>query len=399
MAGLAFKIGLPLVALFGVLFQVLKVPVSLGLGIGRVIEPLSNFPYTCRRIEHPRMEACEDIWLSQSTRQLFLACSDPNSRPYWMPNVAHFNISARSQKDAIVALEIDKPDGDSFELRVLKTPEYTGTAGDGLLDVAGFTGIDNPKTGGVELLIINNRPSVDAVTGEYSDQLATGANITIELFETGPDAEELKHIRTYADKLIATPNRVAALDSENFYITNDHGPHKFGLQHHISPFLGTGDVTFCRNGAGCKKVAGGFKFPNGLTRGKDGLIYVPNSMIGTIDIFKVLSDSGLEKVDSIFAGYGLDNLSSDENGDIYVAAFPKGIDIFKAYNDPYNARPPATALKLRKQDGRYIVEKVIEDAHGEALPAATTVVHDAKTGRLFFSSVISPFISVCEPKK
>ena len=138
-------------------------------------------------------------------------------------------------------------------------------------------------------------------------------------------------------------------------------------------------------------MAGGFKFPNGLVRGKDGLIYVPNSMIGTIDIFKVLSDGGLEKVDSIFAGYGVDNLSGDENGDIYVAAFPRGLDIFKAYDDPYNARPPATALRLRKQDGQYVIEKVIEDAHGEALPVATTVVHDAKTGRLFFSSKYSRF--------
>lgn len=86
MAGLLFKIGLSAIALLAVVFQIfLKDAVWLGLGIGRVTEPLSNFPYTCRRIVDPRMEACEDMWLSEETRQLFLACSDSLARPHWMP--------------------------------------------------------------------------------------------------------------------------------------------------------------------------------------------------------------------------------------------------------------------------------------------------------------------------
>lgn len=175
-------------------------------------------------------------------------------------------------------------------------------------------------------------------------------------------------------------------------------------------------MTYCHKDTGCKKAAGGFKFPNGLARGRDGLIYVPNSLTGMIHIFKVLPNHELEKVDEVFAGYSIDNLNMDRDGDFYIAAFPRGIDIFMAYEDPYNAYPAATALRLRKVEGKYVVEKVIEDGDGEALPAATTVIHDAKTGRLFFSSefsgssmcangmltfpgVISPFISVCEPKK
>ena len=86
MAGLIAKASLVIVAVLAILFQVfLKEAVWLGFGIGHTIEPLSNFPYTCRRIQDPRMESCEDMWLSESTRQLFLACSDPRSRPLWMP--------------------------------------------------------------------------------------------------------------------------------------------------------------------------------------------------------------------------------------------------------------------------------------------------------------------------
>lgn len=144
-------------------------------------------------------------------------------------SVAHLNLAARSTKDAVVALSIDKPNGASFDLNVLKTPNFPGTAGDGLLDLIGFTGIDHPDTGLVELLLINNGPSVDPVTGRYADQYVAGANSTIELFETGGNATELKHVHTYAHKHIATPNRIAALSRDAFYVTNDHGPHKMGL--------------------------------------------------------------------------------------------------------------------------------------------------------------------------
>ncbi|KAI8717131.1 hypothetical protein NCS52_00787700 [Fusarium sp. LHS14.1] len=397
MAGIRFKAGL-VAAVLAVFFQItLKESVWLGFGIGRVTQPISDFPYTCRKIVDPRMEACEDMWLSESTRQLFLACSDPLARPYWMPNAGHLNVSAISQKDSIVALNIDKPVENGFEFRTLETPGFPGTAGDGKLQLVGFTGIDNPESGSIDLLVVNNGPSVDA-EGKLVDQYANGPNATIDLFEMGPEATELKHVRTYVDKKFATPNRVAALSRNAFYVTNDHGQAKVGLKYNLSPVFRNGDAIFCDAETGCQTVVQGFKWPNGITRDKNNLIYIPCSLSGTIFIYRVLPDNTLEKVDEVKTGYSMDNLSVDANGDIWVAAFPIGFAIFKAYEDPYNYVPPATALRVRKVDGKYVVEKVIEDAEGGFLPATTTVVHDAKTGRLFFSSVISPFISVCEPK-
>lgn len=43
-------------------------------------------------------------------------------------------------------------------------------------------------------------------------------------------------------------------------------------------------------------------------------------------------------------------------------------------------------VKGNKEEGIvYLAEKVVEDANGQVLPASTTVVRDAKSGRLFFS--------------
>jgi hypothetical protein len=54
-------------------------------GYGRKIQPISDFPYQCRKISGPGLQACEDMWLSERTRQLFLACSNPLGRKEWMP--------------------------------------------------------------------------------------------------------------------------------------------------------------------------------------------------------------------------------------------------------------------------------------------------------------------------
>lgn len=145
-----------------------------------------------------------------------------------------FNLTGRSQRDAIVALQIDSPSGNSFEYRALQTPGYTGTAGDGLLDLVGLTGVDVHVEGEdrVELLLVNNRPSLDPDTGmPFPDQSVVGGNATIELFEVrSSEAEEMNHLHTWADGAITTPNNIAVVSSsKEFYITNDHGSNKVGL--------------------------------------------------------------------------------------------------------------------------------------------------------------------------
>ncbi|KAI1059778.1 hypothetical protein LB506_008918 [Fusarium annulatum] len=410
MASLLIKISIAATALLAILFQIyLKEAIWLGFGINRTIQPLSEFPYRCRKIVHRRLEACEDMYLSQSTRQLFLACSDPIARKQWQPNVGYRNISGRSQRDAIVALDIDKPIDTGLTFRALRTPDFEGTAGDGLINLAGFSGVEQ-KNGDIDLFLVNLRPSIEA-DGNLADQHVHGGNVTIEHFVTGPQATEMKHVWTYAHHGITTPNRVAALSDKSFYISNDHGPHKIGWvnipphilhliltrqRHHLSMILGFSDVTFCDTQS-CRPVAPNLQFPNGLVI-KDNILYLPDSIIGRLYIYRILPDKDLEMIDEVNLGYGVDNASIDENGDIWIAAFPIGVEIFKAYDDPYNARPPSAVLRVREIEGEYVVEKMLEDAEGEVLPAATTVVHDAKTGRLFLSSVISPFIAVCEPK-
>jgi hypothetical protein len=185
--------------------------------------------------------------------------------------------------------------------------------------------------------------------------------------------------------------------------------------------IGTGDVSYCSSAGACKKVAHGFKFPNGLHLGSDGLLYVPSAAIGGITVFRPKPDGSLLRVHFIDLDYPIDNLTEDSNGDIYAAALPKGMQSLAAFEDPLNPKSaPAAVWRVRRLNRddpnkyKYELTKVIEDAEGELLPSTTTCVHDAKTGRLFLSGelnssddsrphvwltptgVVSPFITVCE---
>lgn len=59
--------------------------IYVNIGVGRKLQPIADFPYECRRITGQGLQACEDMWFSERSRQLFLACSDSLSRKEWMP--------------------------------------------------------------------------------------------------------------------------------------------------------------------------------------------------------------------------------------------------------------------------------------------------------------------------
>lgn len=74
------------VVFFAILYQVyVKDILSVSFGLGRDIRPIEEFPYNCRQVRHPRLEACEDMWLDGQARILYAACGSCASRANWTP--------------------------------------------------------------------------------------------------------------------------------------------------------------------------------------------------------------------------------------------------------------------------------------------------------------------------
>lgn len=148
-------------------------------------------------------------------------------------SVHRLNASGRGLNDHVVAMDIDNPSTTgSFTYRVLKMPGYSGVAGDGKLQVVSVSGTKSADGSQINLYLVNNRPSVDPKTGTMLDNTKTGANTTIDVFSTTPGSDFMKHVKTFADAQISTPNNVAVTKDGGFFFTNDHGPHKFGLVSH-----------------------------------------------------------------------------------------------------------------------------------------------------------------------
>lgn len=73
--------------LCGVLYQTwLKEALFEVIGVGRVMQSIDEFPYTCRRIRHENLEGCEDLWLDNQERVLYLACAGSVGRTNWNPS-------------------------------------------------------------------------------------------------------------------------------------------------------------------------------------------------------------------------------------------------------------------------------------------------------------------------
>lgn len=85
-SNLLLKVVLPLTVISAISYQwLLRDLLFVTLGVGRTLQLVADFPYSCHRLQDPRLHACEDLWLSEASRQLFLACSDSEARREWMP--------------------------------------------------------------------------------------------------------------------------------------------------------------------------------------------------------------------------------------------------------------------------------------------------------------------------
>ncbi len=377
------------------------------LGLGRVIQSIDEFPYNCRRIEVPELEACQDLWLDAESRTLYAACAGTKSRMAWNPVIGRFDADGRRPRGSeIVSFDVDSI-GVFFSLNSIKPSGSFGAKGDAVIDTVGFTG-ESIDSSTIRFYI----PNVAPYYGSDFNSTELGANATVEVFELKRGNDEMKHLRTISSPAIWAPNRPVSIGGGAFLVTNDHSV-KTGWRKELEPIIGGGTVAYCSYRGECHTAAPSsridirknLKFPTGMAKGEDGLIYVPSSADGTIRVFELQPDKTLKQLHTIRLGMPLGNISPDASGDLWVTGFPDVRKTLKSMEDPYEHVSPATVFRVSKVNtegtGRtgkleYEVKKVIEDREREVISGASAVVHDVKSGKLFIGAAVSPYLVVCE---
>ena len=187
----------------------------------------------------------------------------------------------------------------------LRSPMVRSSYGDGQRQAPMATGRDNKEE---EYLFTNNHREDGSHTVEI---------FTIETRGT------LNHEITISGDDLTSPNDLVAVGPRQFYVTNDGRSHDYIIRS-IDTFLGrkTGNVLFY-DGHDFKEVVDNLHFPNGIAinRQSNELI-VGETLSGMLKVYQILESGQLGNVDNFFLDTGIDNISIDEDGQLWVAIHP-----------------------------------------------------------------------------
>jgi len=211
---------------------------------------------------------------------------------------------------------------------------------------------------------------------------------TVELFDL--DGRQLVHRKTIQDPLIVSPNDVAAVAVDRFYVTNDHGSRgAFGKT--LEDYLGlkrSGVVYY--DGTRCRSVAGGIGHANGIALAPDGRrVYVCATTEGTVREYGRDAGSGaLTLRQTVACGTAVDNVDVDASGALWIGAHPKPFK-FVLHVRSARYRSPSEVIRLTpRSDGTFEQQTIYLD-DGTQLSGCSVAV--AFRDRLLVGSVFEPF--------
>ncbi len=148
---------------------------------------------------------------------------------------------------------------------------------------------------------------------------------SVEVFDVAEDGG-LIHLETFAERRLTSPNNVVALGPRAFYVTNDVKPGRntaLGDLHFLTR-QSSGEVFFV-DGDFWRLAAEDLHFANGIEISADGSqLFVAETSARRVRIYDRDAATGvLTEAGAISLPSAPDNLTVDEQGDLWVAALPK----------------------------------------------------------------------------
>lgn len=195
---------------------------------------------------------------------------------------------------------------------------------------------------GKSLFVVNHRRN-----GDY-----------VEIFDIKNG--ELVHRRSVSDPLMHSPNDVAPVGMDRFYVTNDHG-NTSNIARKLEELLSLKSSSLLYfDGNTMKVAAGDFAYANGVNLSPDGTyVYVAETLGRAIKVFeRNRIDGSLKLLENIFLDTGVDNIEVDESGNMWIGAHPRMLD-FLAYASDQSHKSPSQVIKLSVVPGHgYVVTDI-----------------------------------------
>ena len=217
----------------------------------------------------------------------------------------------------------------------------------------------------------------------------------VEMFDVRDGA--LQHRATVSDAAICSPNDVAALDHDRFFVTNDHGAcagfsrlweDLWGLRRSYVVYY---------DGKSARRVAEGIAYANGIAIGPpgeaNGRLFVSGVRDEAVLIFEIAQlltadapvRAPLKRIDF---GTGVDNLEWAPTGGLLVGAHSSLWSFFR-YRQRWSETSPSQILHA-SPSGR--VAEIFGSDGGDLSASSVAAIHE---GVMLIGSVFEPHILAC----
>lgn len=316
-------------------------------GVFTTVKP--GFAGICRTVHG--VVGPEDIDIDGEDKIAFISATDRPARDKGKP----------SQQDGLYSYAYAQPG--AVPVRLSGTPADFHPHGISL-----YRGADGTLT----LMAINHRMDTTNTIDIFSVEIAGG---TAKLEEVG----------SIGGRILSSPNAVAAVDEDRFYVVNDHASKTdFGRWLDDNLVLPRTNILYF-DGVKFAEVANGLNFPNGAALSSDGhYLYVPEAYPRVLLTFERNPLSGqLQQVNALPIASNLDNANVAADGSVWVGSHPKAYAMAQFRNDP-SKLAPSEIFRVSVKDGIPQAATLVYANMGEEISGSS--VGAAADGHLLIGS-------------
>ena len=197
----------------------------------------------------------------------------------------------------------------------------------------------------------------------------------VELFRE-EEPGRFRHVRTFSDPLIASPNDIVAVGPEQFYVANDS----------MSELT---KLVFV-DGDSARVVADDIASGGGINASADGtMLYVAETQGQTIRVMRRNpADGSVESIDTIAIGTAPDNIDVADDGSLWIGAHSNIVALVMHFIVGSDA--PSQVLRLTPEDGN--VEEIYLNRGDEISAGSVGATYE---NQLLIGSITARRILIC----